>query len=284
MTGIDRPSAAADVMDWLDHETARGTPLSDLEQELLAVGWSVGQAAALLTQHARRGHDRAAPPPDPDGPAPALAVRHVAVQGRTLTITTLSSDPPVFRIRGLLDLSECAELIARARHHMRPSETVNKQTGAIEQVDERTSEGMFFARAADSFIARLEDRIALVMGHPVAHGEALQVLRYGIGGEYRPHHDYFDPDHPGSSGHLAHGGQRVATLIMYLQAPDEGGATEFPDLGVSVPPVAGDAVLFSYSAAADSNRPDARCLHAGRMVVRGEKWIATKWVRAAAWS
>jgi PAS domain S-box-containing protein len=59
-------------------------------------------------------------------------------------------------------------------------------------------------------------------------GEGLQVLRYRPGAEYRPHHDYFDPAHPGTAPVLERGGQRVGTLVMYLNTPQGGGATTSP--------------------------------------------------------
>ncbi len=78
------------------------------------------------------------------------------------------------------------------------------------------------------------------------HGEGLQILRYRPGAEYKPHNDYFDPAHSGTARILERGGQRVATLVMYLNTPDGGGATTFPDVGLEVAPVRGNAVFFSY--------------------------------------
>jgi prolyl 4-hydroxylase len=109
----------------------------------------------------------------------------------------------------------------------------------------------------------------------VNHGEGLQILRYRPGAEYRPHHDYFDPVHPGTAKILERGGQRVGTLVMYLNTPEGGGATTFPDVGLEVAPVRGNAVFFSY----DRAHPSTRTLHGGAPVTAGEKWVATKWLR-----
>jgi prolyl 4-hydroxylase len=74
---------------------------------------------------------------------------------------------------------------------------------------------------------------------------------------------------------LQRGGQRVATLVMYLNTPNQGGGTTFPDVSLEVAPIKGNAVFFSY------DRPHAvtRTLHGGAPVVEGEKWVATKWLR-----
>ena len=74
---------------------------------------------------------------------------------------------------------------------------------------------------------------------------------------------------------MRRGGQRVATLVLYLNAPAQGGATTFPDVGLEVTPHPGHAVFFSYA----RPDPDTRTLHAGAPVHAGEKWIATKWLR-----
>lgn len=101
------------------------------------------------------------------------------------------------------------------------------------------------------------------------------MLRYAPGTEYKPHFDYFDPAQPGTASVLKRGGQRVGTIVVYLNTPEEGGATIFPEAGLSVLPVAGQAVFFSYA----QPLPSTRTLHGGAPVVRGEKWVATKWLR-----
>ncbi len=62
---------------------------------------------------------------------------------------------------------------------------------------------------------------------------------------------------------------------MYLQEPEQGGATTFPDVGLEVAPVRGTGVFFSY----DRPDPVTRTLHGGAPVLAGEKWVATKWLR-----
>ena len=134
---------------------------------------------------------------------------------------------------------------------------------------------MFFEREETDAIARVERRIAALLRWPLDHGEGMQVLHYGPGAEYKPHHDYFDPTAPGTPAIVARGGQRVASLVMYLNTPTAGGATVFPEIGLEVAPVKGNAVFFSY----DRPHPITRSLHGGAPVLKGEKWVATKWLR-----
>jgi prolyl 4-hydroxylase len=127
------------------------------------------------------------------------------------------------------------------------------------------------------FIASLDKRIAELMQVPVVNGEGLQILNYQIGGEYKPHFDYFPPELPGSAVHIARGGQRIATLIVYLNTVEEGGETILPEIGLKVAPVQGNALYFAYTNSL--NQVDPLTYHGGNPVIRGEKWIATKWVR-----
>jgi prolyl 4-hydroxylase len=165
--------------------------------------------------------------------------------------------------------------MALAAPRLARSETVDNATGGSEVNAARTSDGMFFERGEAPLITAIEQRIATLLRWPVANGEGLQILRYRPGAEYRPHHDYFDPEHPGTARILERGGQRVGTLVMYLNTPEGGGATTFPDIGLEVAPVRGNAVFFSY----DHAHPDTRALHGGAPVTAGEKWVATKWLR-----
>jgi prolyl 4-hydroxylase len=183
--------------------------------------------------------------------------------------------PDLAVFANLLSAAECAGLMEEARSRLARSLTVDVKTGGEELNADRTSEGMFFDRSESALVQRVERRIARLFRWPAIKGEGLQVLRYTAGAQYRPHHDYFDPAEPGTAGILKRGGQRVATLIMYLNEPESGGATVFPELDLRVQPRRGQAVFFSYA----SPSPATRTLHGGEPVLSGEKWIATKWLR-----
>ncbi len=129
---------------------------------------------------------------------------------------------------------------------------------------------MFFdSRPSDPILKAIEEKIARVTQMPVENGEGLQVLHYKIGGEYQPHYDYFLSSQPGGSQALSRGGQRVATLIMYLNTTDEGGETIFPNAGIKVAPKKGTAVLFYNVTKAGTEDPQS--LHGGVPVIAGRK-------------
>ncbi|MDO4705389.1 MAG: 2OG-Fe(II) oxygenase [Comamonadaceae bacterium] len=185
--------------------------------------------------------------------------------------------PRVVVLDGLLTPAECDEIIALAKPHMRRSLTVDNQSeeGGDSLNASRTSDGMFFDRGQAPVISALEARISRLLNWPVENGEGLQVLRYGPGAEYRPHYDYFELGQPSTEALLSRGGQRVGTLLIYLNTPPEGGGTTFPDAGLEITAQQGMAVFFSY----DRAHPSTLSLHGGAPVISGEKWVATKWLR-----
>jgi prolyl 4-hydroxylase len=210
-------------------------------------------------------------------PGGALAAGKPSLRAvdRDVRVVMALKSPRVVVFADLLSADECGELIELARARLTRSETVETATGGSAVNEARTSDGMFFTPGEFPVCARLEQRIAALVGWPVENGEGLQVLRYGPGAQYRPHYDYFDPAEPGTPTILKRGGQRVASIVCYLNTPEGGGATVFPDVGLEVAPVQGNAVFFSY----DRPHPSTRTLHGGAEVSAGEKWVATKWLR-----
>ncbi len=263
---------------WIDAQTANGVPTDAVLEAMVTSGWQreVARGAlheALKAQQARREQSTT------NGrlPEPLVAegAHSVLATHREVRIVSAMSAPRVIVFADLLGADECDELVALSRERLARSETVHIETGGTEINAARTSDGMFFERGENPLVTRIEARIAALLNWPIDHGEGLQILRYGPGAEYKPHYDYFDPAEPGTPVILKRGGQRLASLVMYLNTPTRGGATIFPDVGLSVAPQRGHAVFFSY----DRPHPDTRTLHGGAPVLEGEKWVATKWLR-----
>ncbi len=266
-----------DLRLWLRAQLDAGCRAEDVLAAMRSSGWS--EVAALLAlQEAQQAAGQAVlVPPSGRVPEPAVegGVTVIDVAGHPVRVLLAMKLPRVVLFGGLLTDAECDALVEEARPRLARSETVVNTTGGSEVNAARTSDGMFFGRGESALIQRIEQRIATLLNWPVAWGEGLQVLHYRPGAEYRPHHDYFDPKHAGSAAVLARGGQRVGTLVMYLNTPAKGGATTFPDVALEVAAIKGNAVFFSY----DKPHPTTRTLHGGAPVVEGEKWVATKWLR-----
>ncbi|GAA5784845.1 hypothetical protein GCM10007860_06750 [Chitiniphilus shinanonensis] len=201
---------------------------------------------------------------------------------RDVRVVSRMEKPVVAVLDGLLTLDECDELVRLSEKKLKRSTIVDPQTGREEVIDDRSSFGTFFHLRENEFITRLDERVSALMHWPLQNGEGIQILNYRIGGEYKPHFDYFPEQDPGSHVHLKTGGQRVSTLIMYLNDVEEGGETIFPEIGLSVAPRKGSAVYFEYCNS--DGQVDPLTLHGGNPVKRGEKWIATKWMRQHAFA
>ena len=277
----DQQAITPELRAWIIEQANAGHPTDVVLKSMLASGWNEDSAIEALeqtqTNHLDERAGRAALPPAVKVPEPLPHGTRTTVWAGNREITVLASlnAPRVVVFGGLLSHEECDEMIVLARARLVRSETVQTDSGSSEINDARTSQGMFFARGEHALCGRIEARIAALLDWPVENGEGLQILRYGPGAQYKPHYDYFDPEQAGTPAILKRGGQRVASLVCYLNTPAQGGATVFPDVQLEVAPVKGNAVFFSY----DRPHPVTRTLHGGSPVVEGEKWVATKWLR-----
>lgn len=271
-----------ELREWIVAQLAAGHSVPALRQSMHAAGWrdDATDAALAEVERATRGGNAADPADAPariDMPGPRLenSPLYLDAGDRRVQVVQTVKHPRIVVFGNLLSADECEALIAAARQRLSRSLTVETKTGGETLNVDRTSDGMFFERGENEVVQRIEARIATLLNWPLDFGEGLQILRYSPGAQYRPHYDYFDPKEPGTPTILRRGGQRVGTLVMYLQEPEQGGATTFPDIGLEVAPVRGSAVFFSY----DRADPATRTLHGGAPVLAGEKWVATKWLR-----
>ncbi|CAI0472080.1 unnamed protein product [Linum tenue] len=151
-----------------------------------------------------------------------------------------------------------------------------------------SAESTFVSAAEDDSgtLELIEQKISRATMIPRSHGEAFNVLRYEIGQKYDSHYDAFNPAEYGPQQ-----SQRIASFLLYLTNVEEGGETMFPYedglkvpgydykqcVGLKVKPRQGDGLLF-YSVLPNGTI-DKMSLHGSCPVIKGEKWVATKWIR-----
>lgn len=191
-------------------------------------------------------------------------------------------------LHNFLSDEECDHLISLGKGSLHKSSVVNSKTGGSMDSNVRTSFGTFLRQHEDDVVTAIEKRIATVTMLPEENGESLQLLRYVDGQKYEPHTDYF---HDKVNTDASHGGQRIATVLMYLSTPEEGGETVFPHAepkvegdewsdcakkGLAVKAKKGNA-LFFYSLKPDG-KGDVRSTHGSCPTLKGEKYSATKWI------
>lgn len=188
------------------------------------------------------------------------------------TIEQVSENPKVFLISNFLTEEECDYVIAYAKPEMSRSTVFDEKTKNRKVATGRTSTSMrCIDQHGDIILQQIEKRISEVTSIPESQGENIQVAHYEIGAQYGAHYDYF------KDTSSQEGGQRIATLIVYLNTPLQGGETHFPLAGISITPKKGNA-LFFYNVDKDG-LGNPLTLHAGVPVVEGEKWIMTRWFR-----
>lgn len=218
---------------------------------------------------------------------PGLSVRGISNSAATHTLMLeegfempaariISRTPHVAVIDGLLSSDECRLLVATARPMLRRSLALDERSGRASAIDIRTSSDASFDPLIEDLSLRLvQQRMALAARMELLQAEHLVVLAYEPGQEYRPHRDYLSPE--SLRVDVPEAGNRARTICVYLNEPAAGGETTFPVPGVTVRPRAGRAVVFDNLSADGS--PDSDSLHAGLPVQRGEKWLATLWLR-----
>lgn len=197
-------------------------------------------------------------------------------------IRTITSSPGLYIVDDFLSSRECASLIRMAKHTTLNTGTVYDTGGTHDGKDktQRDSLVCFFHNSKQQTLIGIEKRIEKLTKIPKNHGGGVQVAYYKKGGFFNPHLD--------SSKNL----KRVATILMYLNDVEDGGETQFPEIGISVIPKKGRAVLWynyknfphfnstnhSYVTFPQKLIQDERTCHGGKPVRKGEKWIATKWL------
>jgi prolyl 4-hydroxylase len=275
---------------WVAAGLANDDPPDALVATMVEQAIPTRAAQAIVAAFVRARVDGSAPPYDevvigdavaanvyrPDPPLLAAGPQVVA-DGRTIDVVMRSTRPTLAVLANVLEPEECEALIAMARPRLRPSTLVDPITGRDVVSTARTSHGMFFLPAENALVERLDARLASVASSPAEHGEGLQVLYYPPGAGSEPHFDYLMTTNAANRASIARSGQRVATIVCYLNEVAAGGETAFPETGVAVVPRRGHAVYFeSANGAGDLDR---RSLHMSTPTVGCEKWVATKWIR-----
>ncbi len=270
-----------ELRQWIIAQAQAGFAAPSLLKSMTDSGWqedvAIDALEVVLREHLNAVAVQNGLPPATPVPEPQLeeSPLFVDVGDRQVEVLLEVANPRIVLFGNLLSREECEALINEAKPRMARSKTVETKTGGEEVNASRTSEGMFFQRGENAIVKKLEARIAKLVNWPLENGEGLQILHYGPGAEYKPHYDYFDPAEPGTATIVKRGGQRVGTLVVYLNNPTKGGGTVFPDIHLEVGPRQGNAVFFSY----DRPHASTKTLHGGSPVIEGEKWIATKWLR-----
>lgn len=208
----------------------------------------------------------------------------------SIPFQVLSWKPRALHFPNFATPEQCENIIQMAKSKLKPSSLALRKGETAESTKGiRTSTGTFMSASEDTTgtLEEVEQKIARATMFPRSHGEAFNILRYEIGQRYVSHYDAFNPAEYGTQK-----SQRIASFLLYLSDVEEGGETMFPYengsnmgtgydyekcIGLKVKPRKGDGLLF-YSLYLNGTI-DKTSLHGSCPVIKGEKWVATKWIR-----
>ncbi|XP_004496895.1 probable prolyl 4-hydroxylase 9 [Cicer arietinum] len=206
----------------------------------------------------------------------------------SIPFQVLSWRPRVVYFPNFTSAEICQQIIKMAKPKLEPSRLALREGEDTENTKSiRTSSGTFISASEDksNILDFIERKIAKVTMIPRTYGEDFNILRYEVGQKYDSHYDAFDP---AEYGYVS---QRVASFLLYLSSVEVGGETMFPYedglnmdseydyekcIGLKVKPQQGDGLLF-YSVF-PNGKIDKISLHGSCPVIKGEKWVATKWI------
>ncbi|MFT5444326.1 MAG: prolyl 4-hydroxylase [Myxococcota bacterium] len=164
-----------------------------------------------------------------------------------------------------LSAEEC-DLIIQLSKPLLKTATIQTSSGVREHSG-RKAKVAFVEQTRDKRIRKIRRRIAELAELPDENHSPLQAIRYQVGDHYVAHVDYV----AGTVEKLGPEGDRLRSVLIYLNDDFDGGQTLFSKIGLAVQPERGKAIVFD---SLDSDgRPKPLSRHAGLAVLKGEKWV-----------
>jgi prolyl 4-hydroxylase len=204
-------------------------------------------------------------------------IEKAPIPGRQpMKLRMIHQSPPVLAIDHFFSRDECIAV-----------QDITKSDGDALQVASATFSPLALSkRTSTSWFCFYQHMPALLakahvmLGIPIQQMEEPQIVRYRTGEEFSWHYDEVP------QAQLENGGQRVMTLLVYLNDVTRGGGTIFRDLKdtegetLLMKPQQGSALVFFP--AYNDGRADDRTLHKGE-VAFDEKWITQMWIHQHAY-
>lgn len=175
---------------------------------------------------------------------------------------------------GIITEEEAEYILKEAEKLFEQSEVVG--TGV--DLTSRRSSTAWLRKKEDEKIRKIIQRICDLTNMPIENAEDLQVVKYLPNGYYRPHHDSCCDKNDACKKFEEDGGQRVVTMVIYLNDGFKGGETNFPNLKMRLKAPKCGGLLF-YPLEKGGNRCHPHALHEGTDVIEGVKYIANVWIR-----
>ncbi len=197
--------------------------------------------------------------------------------------TLLNDTPLIKKWDNFLSKEECLELIEYGKKCLVPGKVVNDRgENIIDYAHRNASVSDFNSPELSLVFDSIRDRISEYTGMDKSRFERCMITHYAVGQNFKVHPDYFisldtETHKKATQQRCKMGGNRVSTIILYLNDVIKGGETYFPWLNLKVKAEQGNMIQFDYGY--EDHKNNIQSEHAGMPVLDGEKWIITVWVR-----
>jgi len=182
--------------------------------------------------------------------------------------------PKIWIAESLATPELCAWLVGRGLGKFTPSMMFTGHK-AVFHATRTCSDFSFSLVEGGVMMLLLRTKVSLLTGLKTEQMEPPQIFHYATGQGIDAHYDsLYDGENPyGRDG--SYRGDRLATLLMYLNDDYEGGVLEFVKVGFKYRGSTGNAIFF---ASLRGGKFDEKALHSATTVTRGEKYILSQWI------
>lgn len=179
--------------------------------------------------------------------------------------------PYILIYHDVMSDNEIQQVKKLASPRLRRATVQNSKTGETEVAEYRVSKSAWLKPSESQVVNRVTKRIQEFAKLSTESAEDLQVVNYGIGGQYEPHYDFA---RRGEKSQFKRG-NRIATWLNYMSDVEAGGSTVFPLLGVELKPKKGTAAFWFNLH--KNGEGDMLTRHAACPVLLGSKWVSNIW-------
>lgn len=188
------------------------------------------------------------------------------------------NDPEIIIYHDLLRDHEMEHIKKKSIPLLNRATVHHPETNQLVYADYRVSKSAWIAPEMDEVAANIINKVGDVVNLNMRYSEELQISNYGLAGQYEPHFDHSTLKNP--KPFKKYGGNRIATMLMYMSDVQYGGCTVFTNTGpgVLVKPEKGSGVFWYNLLRNGKGNPKTQ--HAACPVVLGQKWVSNLWIHS----
>ena len=205
--------------------------------------------------------------------APTLDIKRLTQECKAKRI---SEDLNIFEVKHFLEPKECEQMIEIIRENCARSSIIDYDTGGNSISDFRTSSTANLYRKMGDIIGLVEDKLIKYLNIPEKFTEQIQGQYYQVGQQFKPHFDTLFPTSDSMKEAIEKSGNRTWTAMIYLNDVEEGGETKFTKINYSAKPEKGKLLIWQDTQDGENIN---NSMHWGMPVIKGEKFVLTKWFR-----